>query len=385
MRAAINVSTISGLLLSLVAASSSAIELIENQRDSGRFYGRFTADYINNDDISELTDSLSRIGVKFTRKLDNQWLAYAGAEWGLDIIDTDGSLALSGDSLRAADDQDESIWQRLGYVGLSHPKWGKFSVGKQWSTYYDVTKFTDVMNTFSGRASGTFNFGTDGGVSGTGRAEQVLQWRNQFNKFEVSAQVQATDDVINVEDNDLDIAGEGELDTSIGASVIYNINPLAKIGLAINFADYKFTDNSGENITIDDKIWALGGYYGQFDSGLYAALVYSQSQAHEIDNLGHLIDAKGLEAYLRYTFTNRYSVYLGYNHLQEDDQEYGEQLGQDYELKFTVLGVAYQWAEDFKLYSEYKFESSSLAFAASATQTVAQPDNTLSLGLSFEF
>jgi predicted porin len=81
---------------------------------------------------------------------------------------------------------------RLGYLGVDFGPAGKVSVGKQNSVHYDITGYTtDQLNVFGGQASATYVGGTDGGVTASGRADQVVQYRNNFLKIlDVAGQVQ---------------------------------------------------------------------------------------------------------------------------------------------------------------------------------------------------
>lgn len=81
---------------------------------------------------------------------------------------------IGGDPGTQEDSDNVALPLRLAFVGFEGPQ-GRVSFGKQWSTYYDVAVFTDQAPFFGGSASGTYNAGTDGGVSGTGRANQALQ------------------------------------------------------------------------------------------------------------------------------------------------------------------------------------------------------------------
>ena len=50
-------------------------------------------------------------------------------------------------------------------------------MGKNWSAYYQVGGWTDRMQGAGGAALGVYNAQTDGGPTGTGRADTTLQTR----------------------------------------------------------------------------------------------------------------------------------------------------------------------------------------------------------------
>ena len=69
---------------------------------------------------------------------------------------------------------------RLGFFGVDTDKYGSLSYGKQNSTHYDITSYTtDRFNVFGGISTATYVAGTDGGQSGTGRADQTILYHRQ--------------------------------------------------------------------------------------------------------------------------------------------------------------------------------------------------------------
>ena len=81
---------------------------------------------------------------------------------------------------------------RLGFFGVDFGKYGRFTFGKQNSTHYDITSYTtDRFNVFGGQSTATYVAGTDGGQSGTGRADQTMLYHLKFAKiFDFGAQGQ---------------------------------------------------------------------------------------------------------------------------------------------------------------------------------------------------
>ena len=81
---------------------------------------------------------------------------------------------------------------RLGFFGVDFGAFGRLSFGKQNSTHYDITDYTtDRFNVFGGQSTATYVAGTDGGQSGTGRADQTILYHLKFAKiFDLGAQGQ---------------------------------------------------------------------------------------------------------------------------------------------------------------------------------------------------
>jgi hypothetical protein len=81
---------------------------------------------------------------------------------------------------------------RLGFIGVDFGAFGRIAFGKQNSTHYDITDYTtDRFNVFGGQSTATYVAGTDGGQSGTGRADQIILYHLKFAKiFDFGAQGQ---------------------------------------------------------------------------------------------------------------------------------------------------------------------------------------------------
>ncbi len=79
---------------------------------------------------------------------------------------------------------------RLGFFGVDSGKFGRLTFGKQNSTHYDIASYTtDRFNVFGGQSTATYVAGTDGGQSGTGRADQTILYHLNFAKiFDFGAQ-----------------------------------------------------------------------------------------------------------------------------------------------------------------------------------------------------
>ena len=103
---------------------------------------------------------------------------FAGTEWGVKLVQSDTQFNLSASEsgdFGVVENEDRSVFNaRLGFIGVDFGPGGRVAIGKQGSTHYDITSYTtDRFNVFGGQGTSTYVAGTDGGVTGTGRADRV--------------------------------------------------------------------------------------------------------------------------------------------------------------------------------------------------------------------
>jgi outer membrane protein N len=358
---------LAGIVCALFTQPASAIEIYKDDKQSAAIKGFFRVKAQYADSEAEIKDGLSRVGFHFTRELTHGWDALAVLEWGLDIVEGEAGLEVSqGDGLTSGDDSGETIWNRLGYTGVSHDEYGEITLGKRWSTYYTVTYPTDELEAFGGEASGTYNFNTDGGLSGTGRAEQAIQYRNSLGPFWLGLQYQAKEDTLELVPPLEAPEAEITFDKSWGIAATYTTPIGVTIGAAYNRADISVS-NLGRSVD-DDIAMAASAVYGNVSNpGLYAGLVCAVSENHESDSNGEVYDAMGYEALIQWGFENNLQIYGAVNHLEEDDDDYTGRA----ELEYYVLGGRFRWTPDFSIAIETKFEDSKDGDGNSADDTYA--------------
>jgi len=140
-------------------------------------------------------DGGSRAGISGELQFRPRFWLLGRAEVGFNLGDS-LQLLKNGFGQEKNDDAKASI--RLLYGGVQTPS-STLVYGKNWSTYYQVASITDRFESFGGDASGTFNAQTDGGPTGTGRADNVWQgrftiktlpesWRMKPSKFNLQLQ-----------------------------------------------------------------------------------------------------------------------------------------------------------------------------------------------------
>ncbi|OAN18096.1 porin [Photobacterium jeanii] len=306
-----NKSFIALAVASVVAFPASAVEVYRDGDTSFSVGGRLavraehTKSVGNEDSTNKLINSSSRINFGFTHGLVNDWVAGAKAEWGYNPV-------ANGD---------QEFGNRLGNIYFAHDDAGLITVGKQWSVYYDVTGWTDVFWVYGGTASGTYDgrdeggaAGGDGGVSGTGRADEAITYRNQFGPVKVGVQYQFENG-----------SSTGDREYGLQGSVIYDIE---QVGLSLG-GTYGQTKYKGEE---DDKVWSLAALYD--NNNIYAAAQYGQYENHISFSNTYLAEkAKGYELIGAYTIQDMYQVYGGYNSVTDDNS--------DAELTYGLIGAAW--------------------------------------------
>ena len=150
-----------------------------------------------NDDL-EVQDNATRVGINFATY--GKVKLIAGAEWGVNLVQSETQFNLSavgpGEFGVARTETTPVFLARLGFVGADFGPFGRVVIGKQYGAQYDIASYTtDRFNVFGGQGTSSYVAGTDGGVTGTGRADRVVHYRNTALKiidFAVQGQFRAT-------------------------------------------------------------------------------------------------------------------------------------------------------------------------------------------------
>ncbi|WP_082859370.1 porin [Microbulbifer sp. Q7] len=400
------------LLLAVTAAATSsayAVPIYQSNQVTLYMEGYFTAHMVNTFGDTQMQDGASRIRFGLNIPAYDLWDTGFNVEWGIAAISSAQDLLIQGDQQVSPADRNQSFYLRQGHAFAKHPKWGDFSAGKQWGVYYEVTYITDWYNVSGGLASGTYGLNTDGGATGTGRADSALAWRKkwEFDAGEFKIGVQYASHVADLAISVDDIAGpdtrlvcprgDCEYGISHGIAAVYraDIGDGFFIGAAYNRVKLDIASQDGlifdtsvtPPVLIRDdfafnassNIWttAVGTYYGKeaFAKGFYGAFVYQRSQNNQLAPIGsvtgitNFFDARGSESFLSYTWgaDNCYSFYGGHNYLESDDPEFNAALldADKYRLEQYYLGFQYRWNERVRIYFENAFDGSN---------AVASPD-----------
>ena len=157
-------------------------------------YGQWRTHLASFNDTAEVQDNATRVGINFRTRGDIQM--FVGTEWGVNLVKSSTQFNLSaagpGDFGEVTTDTSSPFIARLGFIGIDFGPGGRVAIGKQGSVHYDVTSYTtDRFNVFGGQGTSTYVAGIDGGATGTGRADRVVNYRNTiFKIFEVGLQGQ---------------------------------------------------------------------------------------------------------------------------------------------------------------------------------------------------
>jgi len=248
------------------------------------------------------------------------------AEFGLNLVDNDQELDFgTGDPNFEVGEGGETISTRLGYVG-ARGELGEFTWGKRWSVYYDYcAEWTDRFMAVGGDASGTYNAGTDGGISGTGRAEACFQYRSpELGPLRAGVQWQnrsRTDE----DENFADTWGAA-LDLELGGGFTLGA-AFNDVRDGVEVPELNQAKEGDQSLIVGAR-WARGDWYLAFN--------YNQSEEHETDDEGRFFDAEGAELYASYALDQLHLVYAGFNWLEPDDGDYGG----DFERRYLAAGVS---------------------------------------------
>jgi len=268
----------------------------------------------------------------------------AHAEIGINLLDSLSYLVTPD----VSGSEDASTDWRLYYVSYgSDDVYGV--IGKNWSVYYDIAGMTDRLPALGGIASGTFNAGTDGGATGTGRAENALQLRSAQGNFQWGMQAQYKNEIPGLRNN-------VNYNYGLSGSLKWKLISGFSAGAAYNraFADEVTPEMRRRGQNGDSEAGILGLQWEEerwFFSG-----TASRSNNHEADINSQYFDARGYELYGSYGFTPRWYGRVAYNDLKPTSDDYRGQLHQ----QETYLSIQYLLKKkliDDVIYMEYKFDS----------------------------
>ena len=287
------------------------------------------------DDQAQVQDDASRVGIKFATL--GPVNIFAQTEWGVALVQssTEFNVGASPDGAfgTLSSVTNPVFAARLGLVGVDLDKWGSLSFGKQNSVYYDITSYTtDRFNVFGGQASATYVADTDGGVTGTGRADQVVQYHNTFLKilqFGAQAQFRGANVATAVD--------------GFGFSLQAKVFPGLKVGAAYNktyFSNLLRTTIAGFQGGTD--YWAFGatGNWRMIEYGVVFArerngdLTYI-ANSEGFNTIPVVFDANGVELYSRFHF-GKFAAVGGF--IDYLPQNLSALINPNFRIRYAVLG-----------------------------------------------
>ena len=301
-------------------------------------YGNYRLRFRNTDGGGfALSDGGSRVGADAHYQLFPKFKVFGRAEMGFNLLSELDFLIDSKDS-GPEGKEGNSFFKRLLYIGFETP--GYFlTYGKSWSTYYKVAGFTDRFAGAGGDASGTYNAGTDGGATGTGRAQGVIQTRLHLGKLPERIGIKPFNLNIQVQQGEpIPLVDGAHYGTAVGLSAIHQIRPNFALGIAYNRAEINnLDDNNVRDAGLDGDAQALLVGTRHFGEKWYLGTVVSRLLNHETTDKGLYFDGWGWEVYGQYQLREKIWLTGGWNYLRPDS----DRTSGDYEIKYGVVGLRY--------------------------------------------
>ena len=349
--------------------------IVEDPLD-GKIYGSIRLHYRATDQGTILGDAGSRIGVEGEwRTRPDAWM-YIRAEAGFNVLDElDAFLSPGGSG--GESEQGDSVFPRLYTLGIETQQFVA-SFGKTWSTYYRIANFTDRFDSAGSSGVGTFNANTDGGATGTGRADQVFQTRAFMDFLPVTWDVEPFNLNIQLQNGQPIPRVEGvNYQNAIGLSAVFESSDDFTFGIAYNRAQIDDLENpavQAAGIQGDAEAILFGARW--FDEQWYLALTAARLKNHEATDEGTYFIGWGSELYLRYRLIKDYWLVTGYNWLSPDEDQ--AQAGQ-YEVLYGIVGLRYS-IDEFKrlLFAEWRLDDST-------NEAGEQLGNIFTIGVRWDF
>ncbi len=359
-------------------ATGSSKEIRAGNEFLGMFepYGQLRAHLAAFNDDAEVQDNASRIGINFATR--GKIKIFAGTEWGVNLVQSDNQFNLGGSSTAgfgALDTVRTPIFSaRLGFVGADFGPFGKTAIGKQNAVHYDIASYTtDRFNVFGGQGSMAYVAGTDGGMTGTGRADRVVNYRNQFLKIlEVGAQAQFRGD------------DTGHTTDGYGLSTQVTVLPGVKLGGAYTRtyfspraqAEIRNLRANAEYMAlgarVDWKFLEFGATFAQQHSGDLVQLPTRDPLIY----LPVVYGADGVELYGRARF-GPFALVGGFIKQSPDVKD--RLLHPDFHTNYFIIGGEWYIAKSAFAYTEAKLDN------GSRTATGDPGYSVFTVGLRYDF
>jgi predicted porin len=336
-------------------------------------YGQLRAQLAAFNDSAEVQDNATRIGINFRTRGKIQM--FAGTEWGVNLVRSETQFNLSagsGDFGVVTTETNPIFTARLGFVGTDFGPFGRVAIGKQHAVHYDVTSYTtDRFNVFGGQGTNTYVAGTNGGPSGTGFADRVVNYRNTFLKIlEVGVQGQF---------------GSGNQSNGVGGSLQLTVLPGVKVGGTYTRTYW------GANTK--QLVRSLGGNADYVAVGtridwrvLELGLVYSHEHNGDVadvpaPNAPSLLapvafDANGVEFYAR-AGVGKFGLIGGFTYQGPNVKD--PLLNPDFKTQYLILGGEWFLLKNAKIYTESKID------LGSVTATGDSGYNVFTIGFRYDF
>lgn len=351
-------------------------------------YGLFRAHLAAFGEEAEIQDASPRAGFRLDYHFgeDNRFAVFFGTELGINLINNQFNFSAdpNGDAtgftvLEFKPDQ-STFTTRLGFIGVDFDKYGLIKFGKVKSVYMDVAAVSDIFNVMSGQASYVYSpEGSDGGQTGTGRAESTIIYRNSYNNFDLGLQ---TTIVSQNGSNFFDgyaISLRYHLNKNITAGLTYNKAILERqfkelVNLHGLDGDPEYFATS---ITYATNRFFLTGLFTLQRNGDFANTYDFDSDTPIIDRKTVVYPGKGYELVGSYfLLKNKLLVLGGFNYKKAESDL--KLLPNNFRKRFYLIGLQYYFIKHASVYSEVRIEDSINALGI-------KPDNVFMVGLRLDF
>ena len=235
-----------------------------------------------------VVDGVSRTGVTGEWKIDDNYFIFMTAEIGVNLVRRNDFIDIVTDPGGSFGKENDVFFSRKGFIGLGSP-YGNISLGKQWGVHYAIAGNVDNMYFFGGTAISVYNAGTDGGVSGTGRADNAVKYELFKNNFYIGVQGQFR----NISINDQTFAD------TYGIASFYKLHHF-KIGVSYNKVLDGIEDPIKGEAKIDDENFSFLLDYST--PKFHFAIINNFFTNHEKTDEGTFYDGWSFEYNLKYNF-----------------------------------------------------------------------------------
>lgn len=321
-------------------AEKPAVKTAPERTTGFDLYGSIRVRYREQRGSRNWQDGGSRAGVDLEWRFRPKSYLYARYEAGFNVLTGIENLTNPGENVD--EEFKDTVFTRLWYAGIDSPVVNAVA-GKNWSTYYKVSGFTDRFMGTGGSASGTYNAQSDGGPTGPGRADDTIQThfsvdflpQRIFKPFDLNLQVQ--------HGNDIPFGNGATYGTAVGVSAVMTTQKDFTLGIAYNHAAIDLDKNPSLRrigLTGDARAATVGAR--AFGDRWYAGLVISKLADHETTDDGIYFDGWGSEFYGEYRVYDRIWLVGGFNVLEPDADDV---LARYYRLKYAVAGIRYTFDE----------------------------------------
>jgi predicted porin/uncharacterized coiled-coil protein SlyX len=307
-----------------------------------------------------MRDNISRVGIKGSATLREGIDVVATAEVGINLWGRERTTIFGGDPGAPVGQVDNAVFARVGLLGVKG-RAGQLTFGKQWSPYSDVAGMTDQAYVYGGDAGGVYAAGTDGGISGTGRADYATQYRFSNEHVSLGLQTQSRSKT----DNDRSWADTYQ------AAFTWHAGGGFHVGAAYHEVRDGVVDPEPDESREGDRATVVAVSYDR--PRLYLGATYMDMTNHERDDAGVFFSGRGLEIFARYHLTDRTAIEGVFNDLDPDESYAG-----GYRLRYLATTMSYRYAKGSVIYAGYKIE-------ATRNADDSERDDVFGIGFNYTF